>query len=125
MLLNPLTQLLPATVALTAAALYGAGAAALRGSRSPWPRLQTASFLAGVGVIAAGFVVPGLLGDSAHDPRLHMTVNLLMGMVGPLLVALSAPVTLAFRALRRPARRRLAALLGSRWSAPSATRSAL
>jgi putative membrane protein len=40
-----------------------------------------------------------------------MTQHLLLGMLGPLLIGLSAPVTLALRTLREPGRRRLGRVL--------------
>ena len=46
MLINPLTQLLPATLGLGAATVYLAAALRLGASRRPWPRVRTASFLA-------------------------------------------------------------------------------
>jgi putative membrane protein len=113
MTVNPLTQLLPATVGLAAAALYLAAAASLAGSRVPWPRPRTASFLAGVAMVVAGFAVPGAVGQAGHDPRLHMGLHLALGMLAPLLLALSAPVTLAVRTVRAPARRRLVAWVAS------------
>jgi putative membrane protein len=113
--LNPLTGLLPATIGLAVATLYLTGTVRLHGSRRPWPRLRTASFLAAVATISAGFLLPGFLGASVHDPRVAMTTHLLTGMVGPLLIALSAPVMLALRALGPRGRRRLTAVLGRPW----------
>lgn len=113
MVVNPLTQLLPATGGLVAAAMYLAAAGRLRGTRRPWPRIRTASFVAGVAAITGGIVVPAALGPAGHDPRVHMAGHLLAGMLGPLLIAVSGPVTLAFRSLGPGGRRRLAMLLGT------------
>ncbi len=54
--------------------------------------------------------------DPAADRglTLHMAQHLMLGVVAPALVALGTPVRLAFAALDRPGRRRLAALL-HRW----------
>ena len=77
----------------TAAVLYPVAAA----RRGPWPWHRTACWYAGLAaILAAG---PLLDGDFTQ----HAAGHLLLGMVAPLLLVLSAPVTLALRAL--PVRR--------------------
>jgi len=113
--LNPLAQLLPATALLIAAGLYGAGALRLAGHRVSWPAARTAAFMGGLATLGAAVALPALLGPAGgHDPRLHMAQHLLLGMLGPLLIVVSAPVTLALRTLRPPARRRLVRVLHRR-----------
>ncbi|MFW3170897.1 cytochrome c oxidase assembly protein [Geodermatophilus sp. CPCC 206100] len=96
-----------AAVPLLAAALY---VAATWRCRVPWPLARTATWLAGLAAVAAGWVLAG-----AHsDLRQHMAGHLLLGMLGPLLLVLAAPVTLALRALPVGAARRLARALRTR-----------
>jgi putative membrane protein len=116
--LNPFA-LAAAMAAIAAAVAYAAAAGRLRGHRVPWPRRRTAAAVAGAATLVAGVLLPGLLG-AGHDPRVHMTQHLLLGMVAPLLIALSAPVTLSLRTLRGPARRRLGRLLRARALRPLA-----
>ena len=59
--------------------------------------------------------VTGPLASAAHhDFQPHAVTHLLLGMLAPLLLCLSAPITFAFRTLRRPAARRLSRLLRSK-----------
>ena len=77
----------------TAAVVYPVAAA----RRGPWPWHRTACWIAGLAaILAAGPLLDG--GFTAHAAG-----HLLLGMVAPLLLVLSAPVTLALRAL--PVRR--------------------
>lgn len=77
-----------------------------------WPWYRTAAWTTGVSVIAATFVGP--LAAAAHtDFVAHMSAHLLVGMVGPLLLVLGAPVTLALRSLHVSRARRLTRLLRS------------
>jgi putative membrane protein len=85
---------------LAAAALY---VAATWRCRAPWPLVRTASWLAGLVAVGAGWAPAGAHGDL----RLHVTGHLLLGMLGPLLLVLAAPVTLALRALPVDAARRV------------------
>lgn len=64
-------------------------------------------------ISAAAAVLPPV---SAHDGlfAVHIGQHLLLGMTGPAFLALSAPVTLALRALRRAPRRTLLQVLHSR-----------
>jgi putative membrane protein len=77
--------------------------------RTTWPELRTASWLAGLAVVA--FVLTGPLAHSHGDLRAHMAGHLLIGMVAPVLLVLAAPVTLALRTLPRRRARALACLL--------------
>lgn len=89
-----------------AAALF---AARRRGRR--WPAWRLACAVTGVG---AGLVAVGPLGVTGHhDYVMHMWGHLLLGMLAPLLLVVSAPVTVALRGLPVPAARCLSAVLGS------------
>jgi putative membrane protein len=109
MILHPLA-LAAAMPAVAAGAAYAAGASRLRDHRVPWPAARTAAFAAAAATVVAAALLSGAAG-AGHDPRVHMTQHLLLGMVAPVLIAVSAPVTLALRVLRPPARRRLVRLL--------------
>ena len=57
----------------------------------------------------------GPLAEQAHlDFRMHMAAHLLLGMLAPLLIALSCPMTLLLRTLNVSAARKVTALLKSR-----------
>lgn len=94
---------------LVAARAYLAAASrgSARGSR--WPIRRTTAFLAGLLVIALALDS----GIAAHDdvPSVHMLQHALLMMLAPMLLALSAPITLAMRTMSSPGRRRLLAVL--------------
>jgi putative copper resistance protein D len=96
---------------LVAAALYAYGVYQLRARGDRWPAGRTVAFvLGGLGSIAAVTVS----GIEAYDDTLvsvHMVQHMVLSMVGPIFLALGAPVTLALRTLHgRPRRMLLAAL---------------
>ncbi len=100
-------------VLLAAAGTAGAVAVTrLRCRGVTWPLERTAAAAGGLAVTCAAVVLPvsGALGPAG----LHAAQHLLGGMVGPLLLALSAPVTLALRALAPRPRRVLLAVVRSR-----------
>lgn len=77
-----------------------------------WPRRRVVSWVFGV-VLSAGALV-GPLAVLAHENFIwHMAGHLLVGMLGPLLLALGAPVTLLLRALPVRQARRVSRLLRS------------
>ena len=73
-----------------------------------WPAARTLAAGSGLACLAAGVLVPTPTFPS------HVASHLLLAMVGPLLVALSAPVTLLLRILVPVGRRRVVRALGSR-----------
>ena len=93
-----------------AGAAYLAGVLRLRRRGRPWARRRTLAFAGGLLALAAALASP----LATHDERftVHMAQHLLLGMLGPVLLALSAPMTLALRTL--PRRGRLVAVLHSR-----------
>jgi putative copper resistance protein D len=98
---------------LLAAALYGYGVYRLRLRGDQWPVGRTVAFVAGgLGSIAAVTVT----GIEAYDDTLlsvHMVQHMTLSMVGPIFLALGAPVTLALRTLHGGSRRTLLTVLHS------------
>jgi cytochrome c oxidase assembly factor CtaG len=105
---------LVALLLLVAAALYGYGVLRLRQRGDQWPPGRTIAFVVGgIGSIAAVTVS----GIEAYDDTLlsvHMIQHMVLSMVGPIFLALGAPVTLALRTLRARPRRLLLGVLHSR-----------
>ena len=108
-------SILDLLVAITAVAVIGAYLGGVRISRRrgrEWPWHRMALWCTGIVVAAASVVGP--LATAAHESFVaHMTAHLAAGMIAPLMLVLSAPVTLALRALPVTPARRLARLLAS------------
>lgn len=84
-------------VVLAAAVLYLLGVSRLRTRGRAWP--VTRSVLFGLGLVAVVAATNGpLAGADATRFSAHAGQHLLLGMIAPLLVALSAPLTLALQA---------------------------
>lgn len=99
---------------LLAALLYGAGVLGVsRRGRRRWPPARTASFLAGLLVLALA-LVSGI--DELADELLsvHMVQHLLLALLAPALLLCGAPVRLALAAGRPGLRAGLARVLSSR-----------
>ncbi|MEV6847683.1 cytochrome c oxidase assembly protein [Actinoplanes sp. NPDC051411] len=99
---------------LVSGALYGYGVYRLRKRGDHWPPGRTVAFVVGgLGSIA----VVTVTGIEAYDDTLlsvHMVQHMVLAMVGPIFLALGAPVTLALRTMRKGPRRKLLAFLQSR-----------
>jgi putative membrane protein len=108
-----LTSLI-AVFLLIAAALYGYGVYRLRLRGDHWATGRTVAFVVGgLGSIAA----VTMSGIEAYDDTLlsvHMVQHMVLAMVGPIFLALGAPVTLALRILPGTPRKWLLAVLHSR-----------
>ena len=100
-----------ATVLVLAAVLYAAGLVRVRAA-AHWPAWRSALWFTGLALLGAGLVGP-LARAALTGFTEHMVVHLLVGMIGPLLLVLSAPVTLALRALPTSAARVLTRVLRS------------
>ncbi|GAA2627492.1 cytochrome c oxidase assembly protein [Paractinoplanes durhamensis] len=100
---------------LIAAALYGYGVYQLRMRGDHWPPGRTVAFVVGgLGSIAAVTVT----GVEAYDTTLisvHMVQHMVLSMVGPIFLALGAPVTLALRTLHGAPRKTLLTVIHSRY----------
>lgn len=102
---------LPLLPLLLVATGYLAGVAQLRRRGDRWPPVRVVTAVAGLGCLAAATLPP----VATHDEQfpIHILQHLLLASFAPLLLALSAPVTLALRTL--PTERRLVlALVHSR-----------
>ncbi|WP_244879250.1 cytochrome c oxidase assembly protein [Paenibacillus cineris] len=78
-----------------------------------WPAMRTICWI--LGVTAAAAALTGPLATRAHDDFFyHMLGHLLLGMLSPLLLACSAPITLLLRSLTISSARRMAAWLKTR-----------
>jgi cytochrome c oxidase assembly factor CtaG len=99
---------------LVAAALYGYGVYRLRRRGDHWPAGRTVAFaLGGLGSIG----VVTVSGIEAYDDTLlsvHMVQHMVLSMMGPIFLALGAPVTLALRTVGPAARKTLLAVVHSR-----------
>lgn len=92
---------------------YLAAVLVLRGRGIAWPAARTLAWAAGC--LSVGAAVVGPLARLAHhDFTVHMAGHVLLGMLGPLLLVLAAPVTLLLRVLPVRAARPVARLLASR-----------
>lgn len=96
------------TLSLSALALYLYASRRQRG----WCRWRTASSGGGVLLLVVD-LLPPVAAFSHHDLRGHMVQHLALGMFGPLLLVLAAPVTLLLRSLPTTAARRIVAFLRS------------
>jgi putative membrane protein len=100
--------LAPLLAIVVAAGLYWAGVRRLARRGVHWSAHRHAAYCAGLAAVAVALIGP--LATHDEDVRAHVAQHLLLGMLAPLLFALSAPVTLFLRALpprRRPAVARL------------------
>ncbi|GIJ72941.1 cytochrome c oxidase assembly protein [Virgisporangium ochraceum] len=97
----PLLDAFFLTLVLFGAAAYLTGVWRMRRAGHRWPAVRTASWLAGLAVLAAATV-----GGGARYAYVlfsaHMVQHLVLGMVVPILLVGGAPVTLALRTLRPP-----------------------
>jgi cytochrome c oxidase assembly factor CtaG len=108
-------ELAPVLALLTLAAvgLYAVGVNKLYSRGDRWPVGRTLAFAAGI----VAFVFATQSGLARYDTTLlsvHMVQHMILSMIVPLALALSAPVTLALRTLPTGPRRWLLAVLHSR-----------
>ncbi|MEU2610246.1 cytochrome c oxidase assembly protein [Micromonospora sp. NPDC007271] len=99
---QPLPDLFFLTLTACGAVAYLAGVRRLRRAGHPWPVARTASWLVGLLVFAA-FTGLGVARYAYVLFSAHMAQHMVLSMLVPILLVGGAPVTLALRALRRPA----------------------
>jgi putative membrane protein len=97
---------------LGAGVAYALGVRRLRGRGKRWSRWRSVSYGAGLTAVAVALVSP--LAAHDEDFRVHMIQHMLLGILGPLLLALSAPMTLSLRCMPPSARRPAVRVLHSR-----------
>jgi putative membrane protein len=95
-----------------AIAAYGSGVHRLGRRGVGWSPARTVAFACGLAVVAVAVASP--VAELDEDVRIHMLQHLLLGMLAPLLLAVSAPGTLLLRALPRRRRVRVSRLLHRR-----------
>jgi putative membrane protein len=105
------TAWLPAAPLALLASAYALAVTRLGRRGDHWPPWRAVAAAGGVGALCVALLPPVAAHD--EDPRVHVAQHLLLAMVGPGLLALAAPVTLALRTVRTPTRRRLLAVLAS------------
>jgi putative copper resistance protein D len=100
------------TALVAAGAAYAWGVDRLRRRGRAWPVARTGAFASGLVVLMVA-LCSGIAHYDTSNFSIHMVQHLLLSMVGPPLLALGAPVTLALQASSRPSQRRLLAVLHS------------
>lgn len=99
---DPLPDLFFLTLAAAGIAAYLVGVRRLRRAGQRWPIGRTASWLGGMLLLAA-ITCLGVAKYAYVLFSVHMVQHMVLSMVVPILLVGGAPVTLALRALRRPA----------------------
>ncbi|GAC1341101.1 MAG: hypothetical protein NVSMB29_11050 [Candidatus Dormibacteria bacterium] len=92
-------------------ALYLGAVAWLRRGRVRWRLRRSLAMLLGAALLAVALLPP--LADHDGDFTVHVAQHLLLGMVAPVFLALSAPLTLVLRVSRPSQRRVLVRILHS------------
>lgn len=90
-------DLVPLLGLVAAGAAYAAGVRRLRRRGRAWPARRSSAFAAGLGALAVA-TQSGLAAASGTWFSAHAVEHLLLGMLGPLLLVLGAPFTLATQA---------------------------
>lgn len=85
-------------IVLLSVALYLRGVYRLQKQGDSWPIFRTISFL--VGMFFINYATSGGVGVYAHFSfEYHMIAHMILGMIAPIFIVLSAPITLALRTL--------------------------
>ena len=85
-------------IVVLALALYGRGVLILKRQGDQWPASRSIFFL--LGCLAIVFATSGGLGVYAHFAfSYHMVAHMVLGMIAPIFIVMSAPITLALRTL--------------------------
>lgn len=86
------------TISLVAAALYTFGLIRVRRNQIQWSALRTISFMVGIGLVI-WTTNAGISMYSKVSFEYHMIQHMTLSMIAPIFIVLSAPITLALRAL--------------------------
>jgi putative copper resistance protein D len=85
-------------ILVLAIALYSKGISVLKRRGDSWPKGRTVSFV--IGVIAVDWATSGGFGVYAYFAfSSHMIAHMILGMIAPIFIVMSAPITLALRTL--------------------------
>ena len=87
------------TASLIAAALYIAGYIRIRRAGIVWPVMRLVSWLGGISIVIWS-TSAGIATYAQVSVGLHMTQHMILTMLGPILLVMGAPATLALRALK-------------------------
>lgn len=90
--------------------VYVAVAFRERSAGREWSHWRTLSFSVGIGLLAVG-TSRGFAAAAHHDFSGHMLQHVLLGMLAPIAIVLSAPFTLVLRTIPRTAARGVARIL--------------
>ena len=110
-----MSGLIPLALTLLLAAGYIAAVGRLHRNGHRWPRARMACLVTGTLCVGSALLPPVSARDELFG--VHVLQHLLLGMAGPALLALSAPVTLALRTAPPRPRRVLLTVLHSRLAA--------
>jgi cytochrome c oxidase assembly factor CtaG/putative copper export protein len=99
---QPLPDMFFLAIAVAGIGAYLIGVRRLRRAGHTWPIGRTTAWLGGMVTLAA-ITSTGLARYAYVLFSVHMVQHMVLSMVVPILLVLGAPVTLALRALRRPA----------------------
>ncbi|AGL17047.1 cytochrome c oxidase assembly protein [Actinoplanes sp. N902-109] len=99
---SPLPDMFFLTLVAVGIAAYLTGVRRLRRAGHPWPPSRTASWVAGMLLLGA-ITCLGVARYAYVLFSVHMVQHMVLSMAVPILLVGGAPVTLALRALRRPA----------------------
>jgi putative membrane protein len=108
-------ELVPLVLTAAAAAGYLTGIVRLRRRGDRWPLGRVVALVAGTACVAVAVLPP--IADHDESFPVHVVQHLLLGMAGPALLVLSAPVTLLLRTCSIRSRRRVLRVLHSRAAA--------
>jgi putative copper resistance protein D len=86
------------TISLVAAALYTIGLMRIKRNQISWSPLRTISFMIGIGLVI-WTTNAGISMYSKVSFEYHMIQHMTLSMIAPIFIVLSAPITLALRAL--------------------------
>lgn len=107
-----ITQILLSAPFIIGILLYFLAIIFSRRQNRPWPKYRSALWL--TGSVLCLITIAGPLASAAHqDFTIHMFGHLLLGMLGPLLMVLAAPMTLLLRSLPTRYAKKVTAVLKS------------
>ncbi|MCG1010357.1 cytochrome c oxidase assembly protein [Salinicoccus sp. ID82-1] len=107
-------EVVVAIIAATALFLYPLAMFISNGKHSKWKASRYIWWFLGI-ILAASALIGPLAERSHYDFNAHMAGHLLLGMLAPLLIVFSRPMTLLMRTLPNQSAKRVSRLLNSRY----------